>query len=229
MSAPRYAIGADGWLAAAAGESEAAAGGADGSDGNGNGSEPRGAAARYASPFFNARPDGMAVELLVVHNISLPAGRFGGPHVSDLFTGRVDYNADPSFADLRGLEVSAHFFVRRDGRVVQYVSCNDRAWHAGLSSFQGRANCNDFSVGVELEGTDNVAFSPVQYEVLAALAAALQKRYPLRFVTGHEHIAPGRKTDPGPCFDWDLLDRLLKEKAAQNDALVLAIPLRPER
>lgn len=125
--------------------------------------------------------------------------------------------------------MSAHFFVRRDGRVVQYVSCNDRAWHAGLSSFQGRANCNDFSVGVELEGTDNVAFSPVQYEVLAALAAALQKRYPLRFVTGHEHIAPGRKTDPGPCFDWDLLDRLLKEKAAQNDALVLAIPLRPER
>jgi AmpD protein len=223
VSAPRYVIGADGWLAAA-GESEAAAGKAGGSGG-----EPCGAAARYDSPFFNARPDGMAVELLVVHNISLPAGRFGGPHVSDLFTGRVDYNADPSFADLRGLEVSAHFFVRRDGRLVQYVSCNDRAWHAGVSSFQGRANCNDFSVGVELEGTDHVVFSPVQYEVLAALAAALQKRYPLCFVTGHEHIAPGRKTDPGPCFDWGLLDRLLKEKAAPDGGLVLANPLPPER
>ncbi|KQW96381.1 N-acetyl-anhydromuranmyl-L-alanine amidase [Massilia sp. Root418] len=202
-----YAIGADGWLAS--------------SDGQGG--------ARYDSPYFNARPDGATVELLVVHNISLPAGRFGGPHVSDLFTGRVDYNADPSFADLCGLAVSAHFFVRRDGRLVQYVSCNDRAWHAGVSSFQGRPNCNDFSVGVELEGSDNVAFSPVQYLVLAALAAALQKRYPLQYVTGHEHIAPGRKTDPGPCFDWAELDRLLKEKAAQNGGLVLAIPLRPER
>ena len=186
-------------------------------------------AARYDSPHYNARPPGAEVELLVVHNISLPAGRFGGPHVSDLFTARVDYNADPSFADLRGLEVSAHFFVRRDGRLLQYVSCNDRAWHAGTSSFRGRDNCNDFSVGVELEGSDNVAFTPVQYTVLADLAAALQKRYPLRDIQGHEHIAPGRKTDPGPCFDWSELDRLLKEKAAESSALVLAIPVRPGR
>lgn len=182
---------------------------------------------RYDSPYFNARPTGMAIDLLVVHNISLPAGRFGGPHVSDLFTGRVDYNADPSFADLRNLQVSAHFFVRRDGRLVQYVSCNDRAWHAGASQFQERANCNDFSIGVEMEGTDNVAFSSEQYEVLAELAQALQNRYPLRWVTGHEHIAPGRKTDPGPCFDWTRLDGLIKEQATGNRALVLAHRVTP--
>ncbi|MRV74566.1 1,6-anhydro-N-acetylmuramyl-L-alanine amidase AmpD [Duganella sp. FT92W] len=182
---------------------------------------------RYDSPHCNARPDSASIELLVVHNISLPAGRFGGPHVSDLFTGRVDYNADPSFADLRGVQVSAHFFVRRDGRLVQYVSCNDRAWHAGVSQFQGRANCNDFSIGVEMEGTDNVAFSSEQYEVLAQLAQALQNRYPLRWIMGHEHVAPGRKTDPGPCFDWTLLERLLKEQAAGNDALVLAHRVTP--
>lgn len=182
---------------------------------------------RYDSPHYNARPDGAPVDVLVVHNISLPAGRFGSPHVSDLFTGRVDYNADPSFADLRGVQVSAHFFVRRDGRLVQYVSCNDRAWHAGVSQFQGRANCNDFSIGVEMEGTDNVAFSSEQYEVLAQLALALQNRYPLRWITGHEHVAPGRKTDPGPCFDWTLLERLLKEQAAGNGALVLAHRVTP--
>jgi AmpD protein len=187
------------------------------------------AAARYDSPHYNARPPGAQVELLVVHNISLPAGQFGGPHVSDLFTARLDYNADPSFADLRGLEVSAHFLVRRDGRLLQYVSCNDRAWHAGVSAYQGRANCNDFSVGVELEGSDNVAFTPVQYAVLADLAAALQTRYPLRAVAGHEHVAPGRKTDPGPCFDWAGLARLLKEKAGQSGALVPALPLHPAR
>jgi AmpD protein len=182
---------------------------------------------RYDSPHFNARPLDATIDLLVVHNISLPAGQFGGPHVSDLFTGRVDYNADPSFADLRNLQVSAHFFVRRDGQVVQYVSCNDRAWHAGVSQFQERANCNDFSIGVEMEGTDNVAFSSEQYEVLAQLAQALQNRYPLRWITGHEHIAPGRKTDPGPCFDWSRLEDLLKQQAAGNPALVLAHRVTP--
>lgn len=197
---PDYTIAPDGWCAAAA---------------------------RYDSPHYNARPDGMPIELLVVHNISLPAGQFGGPHVSDLFSARVDYNADPSFADLRGLTVSAHFFVRRDGRLVQYVSCNDRAWHAGVSRFQGRDNCNDFSIGVELEGSDNVAFTPVQYEILAALAVTLRQRYPLRFVQGHEHIAPGRKTDPGPHFDWQKLAGLLTEKAVPEGALVLANGLRP--
>jgi AmpD protein len=123
--------------------------------------------------------------------------------------------------------VSAHFFVRRDGRLVQYVSCNDRAWHAGVSRFQGRDNCNDFSIGVELEGSDNVAFTPVQYEVLATLAVTLRQRYPLRFVQGHEHIAPGRKTDPGPHFDWQKLAGLLTEKAVPEGALVLANGLRP--
>jgi AmpD protein len=117
--------------------------------------------------------------------------------------------------------------VRRDGQVVQYVSCNDRAWHAGVSQFQERANCNDFSIGVEMEGTDNVAFSSEQYEVLAQLAQALQNRYPLRWITGHEHIAPGRKTDPGPCFDWSRLEDLLKQQAAGNPALVLAHRVTP--
>lgn len=185
------------------------------------------AAWRYDSPHYNARPADAAIDLLVVHNISLPAGQFGGPHVSDLFTGRVDYNADPSLAGLRNVAVSAHFLVRRDGRLVQYVSCNDRAWHAGVSHFQGRANCNDYSIGVEMEGTDNVAFTSVQYDVLAQLAQALQNRYPLHWITGHEHVAPGRKTDPGPCFDWTRLDTLLKQQAAGTAALVLAHRVMP--
>lgn len=182
------------------------------------------AAFRYDSPYYNARPPQADIRLLVIHNISLPAGQFGGAHVSDLFTGRVDYNADPSFADLRGLEVSAHFYIRRDGGLLQYVSCDDRAWHAGVSSFQGCDNCNDFSIGVELEGSDNVAFSHKQYEVLATLAVALQDRYPLRFVTGHEHIAPGRKTDPGPLFSWEFFGEVVVDGKYISDRLVLAIP-----
>lgn len=173
------------------------------------------AAQRWDSPHFDCRPgEGAAdITLLVVHNISLPAGRFGGPHVTDLFTGRVDYNTDPSFADLRGLKVSSHFFIRRDGRVIQYVSANDRAWHAGTSSFRGREKCNDFSIGVELEGTDDTPFDAAQYAALAALTAALQARYPLADARGHEHIAPGRKTDPGPLFDWEYYQKLLKKQA----------------
>ena len=178
---------------------------------------------RYASPNFDARPPGADVTLLVVHNISLPGGQFGTPHVSDLFTGRVDYNAHPSFSDLRGLKVSSHFLVRRDGRVIQYVACGARAWHAGKSAFQGRAECNDFSVGIEMEGSDYVAFEPAQYAALAALTVALQRRYRLTDVQGHQHIAPGRKTDPGPLFDWKNYNKicsdLLTEKA--TDELVL--------
>ena len=162
------------------------------------------AAIRYDSPNFDCRPDPADITLLVIHNISLPGGCFGGPHVSDLFTGRVDYNADPSFADLRGLKVSSHFFVRRNGRVIQYVSANDRAWHAGTSSFRGREECNDYSVGIELEGSDDTPFEPAQYRALAALTEALRRRYPLTDVLGHEDIAPGRKTDPGPLFDWQV-------------------------
>jgi len=181
-------------------------------------------ALRYDSPNFDARPAGMEVELLLVHNISLPAGRFGGPHIADLFTNRVDFAADPSFADLRGLAVSAHFLVRRDGRVLQFVSCNARAWHAGLSRFEGREQCNDFSVGIEMEGSDFVAFSPAQYESLAALTLALAARYRLAAVQGHEHVAPGRKTDPGPFFDWKLFAAELAGAAArlpENDAVLV--------
>lgn len=156
----------------------------------------------YRSPHADARPQGSDISLLVIHNISLPAGQFGTPHVSDLFTGRLDYNAHPSFASLRGLKVSSHFLIRRDGRIWQYVSANDRAWHAGQSAFAGRDRCNDFSIGVELEGCDDVAFTASQYQALAALTLALQQRYPLTDVQGHEHIAPGRKTDPGPAFSW---------------------------
>lgn len=159
-------------------------------------------AIRYESPNFDSRPDPADITLLVIHNISLPGGRFGGPHVSDMFTGRVDYNADPSLALVRGLKVSSHFFIRRDGRVIQYVSANDRAWHAGRSSFRGREKCNDYSIGIELEGTDDTPFEAAQYAALAGLTEALRRRYPLADVQGHEDIAPGRKTDPGPLFDW---------------------------
>jgi AmpD protein len=182
-------------------------------------------ALRYESPNADSRPDGVSVELLVIHNISLPAGRFGGPHIADLFTNRVDFSADPSFADLRGLTVSAHFLVRRDGRVIQFVSCNQRAWHAGVSCFGGREQCNDFSVGIEVEGSDFVAFSPAQYETLAALTLALAARYPLAEVQGHEHVAPGRKTDPGPFFDWEMFaDKLAAaaSKLPENSAELVA-------
>jgi AmpD protein len=172
-------------------------------------------ALRYDSPNFDSRPPCAEVDLLVIHNISLPAGRFGGPHIADLFTNRVDFCADPSFAELRGLTVSAHFLVRRDGRVLQFVSCNDRAWHAGVSSFGGREQCNDFSVGIEMEGSDYVAFSPAQYESLGTLTLALAARYPLAAVQGHEHVAPGRKTDPGPFFDWEMFAGTLASGARE--------------
>lgn len=178
-------------------------------------------AVRYDSPYCDARPEGALVDLLVIHNISLPGGSFGGAHVSDLFTGRVDYNADPSFADLRGLQVSAHFFVRRDGALLQYVSADQRAWHAGTSSFQGRPQCNGYSIGIEMEGSDHVAFQPRQYRVLAALTAALAARYGLAEVRGHEHIAPGRKTDPGPFFDWNLYQEIWLESQRERAALAL--------
>ena len=141
--------------------------------------------------------------------------------MSDLFTGRLDYNADPSFAALRGVRVSAHFLVRRDGRVIQYVSANDKAWHAGLSVFCGRERCNEFSIGVEMEGSDCVAFEAPQYAALAALTAALQARYRLADVCGHEHIAPGRKTDPGPCFNWNLYKETLERVHREVPTLVL--------
>jgi AmpD protein len=157
---------------------------------------------RLPSPNFDQRPARTAISLLVVHNISLPPGRFGGPFIADLFLNRLDYDADPYFEQLRPLRVSAHFLIRRDGSVTQFVSANARAWHAGASTFDRRERCNDFSIGVELEGSDFEAFEAEQYASLTSLTLALRAAYPLLHVAGHEHIEPGRKTDPGPFFDW---------------------------
>ena len=154
------------------------------------------------SPNFDARSTGLPIDLLVIHNISLPPGEFGGSYIEALFCNQLDHAAHPFFEQLRNLRVSAHFLIRRDGQLLQFVSTNDRAWHAGASSFKGRERCNDFSIGIELEGTDFVPFAEAQYAVLAQLTAALWRRYGIADVAGHEHIAPGRKTDPGPFFDW---------------------------
>jgi AmpD protein len=168
------------------------------------------------SPNFDARPPHVVTSLLVVHNISLPAGRYGTSHVVDLFCNRLDYQADPSFEELRGIRVSAHFLIRRDGRLIQFVSTNARAWHAGVSSFDGKQRCNDFSIGIELEGSDGDAFADAQYDTLSRLTAALQRRHPLTDVVGHQHIAPGRKTDPGPFFDWPRYHALLGQSQGKS-------------
>lgn len=162
------------------------------------------------SPNFGPRPPGEAVTLVVLHSISLPPGQYGGDAVERLFTNRLPCDAHPYYASLRGLKVSAHFFVRRSGRVVQFVSCDQRAWHAGASRWRGRENCNDWSVGVELEGLEGQTFEPAQMLSLARLLRALARRYPVAEAVGHEHVAPGRKGDPGPGFDWLRLLRLLR-------------------
>lgn len=162
-------------------------------------------ARRCPSPNFNARPAGETVSLLVIHNISLPPGRFGGPWIDDLFTNRLDHAAHPYFETLRGLQVSSHFLVRRGGELVQYVATGDRAWHAGKSRFGGRENCNDFSIGIELEGTDDRPYTERQYRRLVSLSVLLLRHFPAITpdrIAGHSDIAPGRKTDPGPAFDW---------------------------
>lgn len=159
-------------------------------------------ARRVPSPNCDARPDGMAVELLVIHNISLPPNQYGGPGIEQLFTNALNPDEHPYYAGIAQLRVSAHFLIRRDGEVVQFVSCNDRAWHAGVSSWCGRERCNDFSLGIELEGCDTEPFTDAQYDALARVALSMKARYPLRDCQGHADIAPGRKTDPGPCFDW---------------------------
>lgn len=161
------------------------------------------------SPNFGPRPAHAHIDLLVLHSISLPPGQYGGPQVEQLFTNTLDCGAHPYFDALRGLQVSAHFFVRRTGELVQFVSCHDRAWHAGQSCWRGRSNCNDDSIGIELEGLEGDTFEPAQYATLATLCHALAQRYPLAHVAGHEHIAPGRKQDPGPGFDWAQLQRQL--------------------
>lgn len=168
---------------------------------------------RVPSPNCDARPDPEDVSLLVIHNISLPPGRFGGLHVEELFTNRLDPKTHPYFAGIHQLRVSSHLFINRRGRVTQFVPLSQRAWHAGVSEFQGRSRCNDFSIGIELEGTDDRPFTRAQYARLVPLTKELMRRYPRitpKRITGHSDIAPGRKTDPGPHFDWKRYRAALK-------------------
>ncbi|MXS85748.1 1,6-anhydro-N-acetylmuramyl-L-alanine amidase AmpD [Nitrosomonas sp. HPC101] len=159
--------------------------------------------ARYIpSPNCDERPDRSDIRLLVIHAISLPPEEFGGDSVIELFTNQLDPQAHPYYQGLQDLKVSSHFFIRRDGEIIQFVPCTLRAWHAGISSWQGRSHCNDFSIGVELEGSDNQPFEPVQYTRLVKLTRAIQAAYPVDNIVGHADIAPHRKTDPGPYFDW---------------------------
>jgi|TARA_R110000850_G_scaffold161207_1_gene285658 AmpD protein len=165
------------------------------------------------SPNFNQRPATAALSLLVIHNISLPPGEFGGTHICDFFTNCLDADAHPYFREIVDLRVSAHLLIRRDGDVVQFVSFHDRAWHAGQSCFDGAENCNDFSLGIELEGSDDKPYTDQQYRCLAALVRVLLAHYPglsKQRIVGHSDIAPGRKTDPGPCFDWRRLSAALE-------------------
>ncbi len=161
------------------------------------------------SPNFGPRPAGAEVSLIVIHSISLPPGQYGGPEVEQLFTNTLNWDAHPYFSAIRGLEVSSHFFIRRTGEVVQLVACEDRAWHAGQSCWQDRPNCNDYSIGIELEGLEGETFEEAQYTALTALCTELRNRFPIAHIAGHEHIAPGRKQDPGPGFDWPRLQHAL--------------------
>jgi N-acetyl-anhydromuramoyl-L-alanine amidase len=166
-------------------------------------------ATRIVSPNHDARPAGAKITLIVVHGISLPPGKFGGDGVARLFTNTLDPRSDPYYPGIAHLRVSSHFFIRRDGTLVQFVPCGLRAWHAGVSSWRGRASCNDYSIGIELEGTDDLAYSAAQYRMLARVARALRGCFPIRDMVGHSDIAPGRKTDPGAAFDWPRLGGLL--------------------
>lgn len=159
-------------------------------------------AAHQASPNFGPRPSRSNIDLIVLHAISLPPGQYGGPEVLQFFNNQLDWQAHPYFDQIKGLQVSAHFFIRRNGELWQLVSCDDRAWHAGASCYRGRNNCNDDSIGIELEGLDGEQFEDAQYETLGSLCAALMQHYPVTYLAGHEHIAPGRKADPGVGFDW---------------------------
>jgi N-acetyl-anhydromuramoyl-L-alanine amidase len=161
----------------------------------------RGARVRH-SPNHGPRPEGTRVDLVVVHSISLPPGRYGGPAIERLFANRLPAHAHPYFRQIHRLRVSAHFLIRRRGQVLQFVSCDQRAWHAGLSHWQGRDNCNDCSIGIELEGLEGHPFEDAQYRALSSLLRLLERHYPLRWAVGHQHVSPGRKGDPGQAFDW---------------------------
>ena len=158
-----------------------------------------------ASPNYGPRPASACIDLIVIHSISLPPGEFGNGQVQRLFTNQLDWDAHPYFQSIRGLQVSSHFFITRSGELWQFVSCDARAWHAGESDYRGKSNCNDDSIGIELEGLEGGLFEPAQYETLASVCAALLRHYPIAYLAGHEHIAPGRKQDPGPGFEWSRL------------------------
>lgn len=168
-----------------------------------------GFARRLASPNFGARPASARIDLVVLHSISLPPGKYGGDDVQRLFTNTLDWDTHHYFKSIEGMTVSSHFYVRRNGELWQFVSCDDRAWHAGASHYRGRDNCNDDSIGIELEGLEGGTFEPEQYEALAGLCAAIGQHYPIEHIAGHQHIAAGRKADPGAGFDWPLLQRSL--------------------
>jgi AmpD protein len=172
-------------------------------------------AAPIESPNHNPRPDPDDVSLVVVHSISLPPGEYGGDAIERLFTNSLDWNAHPYFQSIRDLEVSAHFVILRSGKLLQFVSCDRRAWHAGASQWRGRDNCNDYSIGIELEGLEGEHFEAAQYQQLATLLRALARRYTIEAVVGHEHVAPSRKHDPGRGFDWAWLARALRWSRAR--------------
>jgi AmpD protein len=178
-------------------------------------------AARHASPNFGPRPPLARVDLIVLHSISLPPGQYGGPEVLDFFNNQLDWQAHPYFHQIEDMKVSAHFFIRRNGELWQLVSCEDRAWHAGTSTYRGRNNCNNDSIGIELEGLEGDLFEDAQYECLQSVCAALLQRYPIAHLAGHEHIAPGRKGDPGAGFDWL---RLQKDLGLETRYLPLISP-----
>ena len=176
-------------------------------------------ARQVRSPNFDSRPAGVAADLIIVHGISLPPGEFGGPWIDRLFTNSLPADAHPYFAEIAEGRVSAHLCIRRDGTVTQYVGFNERAWHAGVSEYEGRQACNDFSIGIELEGTDTVAYDERQYLALAEVVAALCRAYPsLRpaRLAGHSDVAPGRKSDPGVAFDWPLSRRSVADACAAD-------------
>ena len=179
-------------------------------------------ARRFASPNCDARPPGTAVTLGVIHGISLPPGEFGGPGIAELFTNRLDPAQHPYYATVAALRVSSHFLIRRRGELLQFVACTDRAWHAGVSHWNGRDGCNDFSIGIELEGSESRRFTEAQYRRLERLVTRLANLYPLRYIAGHSDIAPGRKLDPGPWFDWIRLGPML-------DAVGVSRPFPPSR
>lgn len=168
-------------------------------------------AKQWPSVNFGERPAHALIDLIVLHSISLPPGQYGGPEVQQLFTNQLDWQAHPYFKKIEGITVSSHFFIRRNGELWQFVSCHDRAWHAGTSSYRGRQNCNDDSIGIELEGLEGQLFETTQYLVLGQLCSSIMHQFPIAHIAGHEHVAPGRKSDPGSGFDWRLLQSILKK------------------